>query len=162
MLRKGTEEDIESIRLIAHQTWPDAYKEMISTEQINYMLQKMYNKNELLSQFMQGYVFLLAAGEDKDLGFAVFSNYNLKSQIYKLHKLYVLPQTHGQGVGKLLIDEVINVVRRSGGKTLALNVNRKNKAVEFYQRMGFNIKETVDLDIGDGFLMNDYLMEYTV
>lgn len=159
LLRKGKEEDIESIREIAHQTWPAAYREVISAEQISYMLEKMYNKGELLSQFQQGYSFLMAEENNKDLGFAVFSKTDLKNQIYKLHKLYVLPETHGQGVGKLLINEVINLVKREGGKALELNVNRSNKATEFYKKAGFSVKEAVDLDIGNGFLMNDYVME---
>lgn len=159
LLRKGKEEDIESIREIAHRTWPEAYAAVISAEQIGYMLDKMYNKGELLSQFQQGYVFLMAEQDNKDLGFAVFSKTDLKNQVYKLHKLYVLPETHGQGVGKLLINEVVNLIRRAGGKVLELNVNRGNKATEFYKKAGFSVKEAVDLDIGNGFLMNDYVME---
>lgn len=159
LLRKGKEEDIESIREIAHQTWPAAYSELISAEQISYMLEKMYNKGELLSQFQQGYSFLMAGENNKDLGFAVFSKTDSENQIFKLHKLYVLPETHGQGVGKLLINEVVNQARRAGGKALELNVNRSNKATEFYKKAGFSVKEAVDLDIGNGFLMNDYVME---
>ncbi len=159
LLRKGKEDDIESIREIAYKTWPEAYAAVISAEQISYMLEKMYNKGELLSQFQQGYFFLMAEEDKKDLGFAVFSKTDLKNQTYKLHKLYVLPETHGKGIGKLLINEVVNLVRRAGGKVLELNVNRGNRATEFYKKAGFSVKEAVDLDIGNGFLMNDYVME---
>lgn len=159
LLRKGKEEDIPSIQHIANKTWPEAYISIISEEQIDYMLKKMYNKGELLSQFQQGYSFLMAEQDGKDLGFAVFSIADSASRIFKLHKLYVLPETHGQGVGKLLINEVVNLARRAGGVSLELNVNRDNKATAFYERAGFNIKETVDLDIGNGFLMNDYVMQ---
>jgi ribosomal protein S18 acetylase RimI-like enzyme len=162
ILRKGKEEDIESIQQLASKTWPDAYGAIISAGQIKYMLDKMYNKGELLSQLEQGHVFLIAEEDDKDLGFAGFSVTDSKEHIYKLHKLYVLPETHGKGVGKLLINEVVNLVRGAGGKFLQLNVNRDNKATEFYKKAGFIIKETVDLDIGNGFLMNDYVMEMPV
>ncbi|WP_316816679.1 GNAT family N-acetyltransferase [Pedobacter nyackensis] len=159
LLRKGKEEDIPSIQNIANKTWPEAYSSIISEEQITYMLKKMYNRGELLSQLEQGYAFLMAEQDGKDLGFAVFSNVDPANHIFKLHKLYVLPETHGQGVGKLLINEVVNLVRRAGGVSLELNVNRDNKATAFYERAGFTIKETVDLDIGNGFLMNDYVMQ---
>jgi len=159
LLRKGKEEDIASIQDIADKTWPDAFASILSKEQISYMLKMMYNKGELLSQFQKGYTFLMAEEDNKDLGFAVFSTVGSSPHVFKLHKLYVLPDTHGKGVGKLLINEVANLAKRAGGIALRLNVNRDNKAVAFYERAGFTIKETVDLDIGNGFLMNDYVME---
>ncbi|SDL44746.1 L-amino acid N-acyltransferase YncA [Pedobacter sp. ok626] len=162
LLRNGKEEDIESIQKMANKTWPAAYSDIISAEQIAYMLDKMYNKGELLSQFQKGYTFLIAEENDVDLGFASFSIHDSTNCIYKLHKLYVLPEAHGKGLGKLLINEVVNMVRRAGGKSLELNVNRDNKATKFYLKAGFNVKETVDLDIGNGFLMNDYVMELAI
>lgn len=162
ILRKAKEEDIDTIRDMAGRTWPYAYGDIISKEQIQYMLDKMYNKGELLSQFQKGHVFLIAEENDRDLGFAGFSVIDSKNQRYKLHKLYVLPETHGKGVGKLLINEVVNLLREAGAKALQLNVNRNNKATEFYKKAGFVIKETVDLDIGNGYLMNDYVMEMPI
>lgn len=159
MLRKAKEADIPSVQNMARSTWPEAYGGIISAEQISYMLDKMYNKGELLSQFQQGHIFLIAEADDKDLGFAGFSVIDSKNRVYKLHKLYVLPDAHGMGVGKLLINEVVDLIRDAGGKYLQLNVNRNNKATEFYKKAGFTIKETIDLDIGNGFLMNDYVME---
>lgn len=159
LLRKGKEEDIPAIQDIANKTWPEAYASIISQEQISYMLKKMYNKGELLSQFQQGYTFLMAGEDNEDLGFAVFSIIDSANHIFKLHKLYVLPETHGKGVGKLLINEVVSLARRAGGVSLELNVNRDNKATAFYEKAGFTVKETVDLDIGNGFLMQDYVMQ---
>lgn len=159
ILRKAKEADIEIIQELARGTWPAAYAEIISTAQIEYMLDKMYNKGELLSQLQKGHTFLIAEEGSRDLGFAGFSSVDSDNHIYKLHKLYVLPEAHGKGLGKILINEVVNQVRDAGGKALQLNVNRDNKAAEFYKKAGFIVKETVDLDIGNGFLMNDYVME---
>lgn len=159
ILRKAKEEDIEMIQSLARKTWPMAYSAIISAEQIEYMLDKMYNKGELLSQLQQGHTFLIAEEGEADLGFAGFSIHDTDQRIYKLHKLYVLPEAHGKGVGKILINEVVNQIRDLGATALQLNVNRQNKAADFYKKGGFIIKETVDLDIGNGFLMNDYVME---
>lgn len=159
ILRRGKEQDIESIQDLANRTWHVTYGAYLSVEQIEYMLEKMYNKGELLSQFKDGYVFLMAEAGGEDLGFACFSILDSGQKIYKLHKLYVLPETQGKGVGKLLMNEVVNLVKRAGGAFLQLNVNRNNKASDFYIRAGFVVKETIDLDIGNGFLMNDYVME---
>lgn len=162
ILRKAKEQDIEIIQDIANNTWYDTYGDLLTIEQIKYMLDKMYNKGELLSQLKNGHTFLIAEQNNRDLGFAGFSLINHETATYKLHKLYVLPESHGKGVGKLLINEVLNLVKKSGGTKLQLNVNRNNKASKFYSSAGFIIKETVDLDIGNGFFMNDYVMEKTI
>lgn len=159
-LRKAKEEDIEIIRDIAAATWPSTYLDIIGQAQIDYMLDKMYNKGELLKQFMEGHIFLIAEDGENQFGFAGYSIIGHEERIYKLHKLYVLPSAHGKGVGKILINEVFNQVKDAGGSALQLNVNKHNNAKDFYLKGGFNIKESVKLDIGGGYFMDDYVMEY--
>lgn len=158
-LRKAKEDDIPLIADLAERTWPQTYGDYISEEQLRYMLDRMYNKGELLGQMRKGHIFLIATEDSRDVGFAGFSLINPEEYAYKLHKLYVLPEMHGKGVGKILMNEVVDIARKNNGKTLQLNVNRNNKAKDFYERAGFKIKETVDLEIGNGFYMNDYVME---
>ena len=158
LLRKAKEQDIESIQDIADSTWYNTYADYLSAEQIEYMLGKMYNKGALLSQLQEGHLFLIAEYDRRDVGFAGFSISDHETRSYKLHKLYVLPEMHGQGLGKLLINEVINQIKALGGNYVELNVNRNNKAAEFYKSAGFEIKKSVDLDIGEGYFMNDYIM----
>jgi len=161
-LRKAKEEDLPIIRTLAEQTWPSAYSNIISQEQIVFMLDKMYNQGELLGQLREGHIFLIASELKEDVGFAGFSVLDSGTQTYKLHKLYVLPKMHGKGLGKLLLNEVVSQVKAQGGKFLQLNVNRANKAANFYEKAGFYVKKTVDLDVGNGFFMNDYVMEKEV
>lgn len=159
-LRKAKEQDIEVIRNIAAATWPSTYLELIGQEQIDYMLEKMYNKGELLNQFLGGHIFIIAEDNENQYGFAGYSIIDLEAKIYKLHKLYVLPSAHGKGVGKLLINEVFNQAKEAGASALQLNVNKQNKAKDFYLKGGFEIKEPVKIDIGGGYFMDDYVMEY--
>ncbi|MBE5317666.1 GNAT family N-acetyltransferase [Pedobacter sp. MR2016-19] len=159
-LRKAKEDDIEIIMDIAAATWPSTYLDIIGQAQIDYMLDKMYNKGELLKQFMEGHIFLIAEEGENQFGFAGYSIIGHDARIYKLHKLYVLPSAHGKGVGKILINEVFNQVKDAGGSALQLNVNKHNKAKDFYLKGGFTIKESVKLDIGEGYIMDDYIMEY--
>ncbi|MGF1923671.1 MAG: GNAT family N-acetyltransferase [Bacteroidia bacterium] len=161
-LRKAKAEEIAIISDLAEQIWPQTYSDYISEVQLRFMLSKMYNENELLGQLQSGHTFLIATENGKDIGFAGFSIIDTLHQVFKLHKLYILPEAHGKGVGRLLVKEVINLVQNNGAKTIQLNVNRNNKAKDFYLKEGFNIKETVDLDIGNGFFMNDYVMEKTI
>ncbi len=159
-LRKAKEADLEIVRDIAAATWPSTYLDIIGQAQIDYMLEKMYNKGELLKQLMEGHIFLIAEEGENQFGFAGYSITGHEERIYKLHKLYVLPSAHGRGVGKILINEVFNQVKDAGASALQLNVNKHNKAKDFYLKGGFTIKESVKLDIGGGFFMDDYVMEY--
>lgn len=159
-LRKAKEQDIEIIRDIAAATWPSAYLEIIGQAQIDYMLNKMYNRGELIKQLMEGHIFLIAEEGSNQYGFAGYSIIGHEERIYKLHKLYVLPSAHGKGVGKILINEVFNQVKDAGASALQLNVNKNNKAKNFYMKAGFIIKESIKLDIGEGYFMDDYVMEY--
>lgn len=161
-IRKATAADMPIVTELAELIWPQTYSEYISEAQLRYMLNLMYNQEELLSQYHKGYTFFIASVQGKDVGFACASLLEEQNHIYKLHKLYVLPSTQGMGIGKLLIDKVVDLVAAEGGKFLQLNVNRKNKATNFYLKMGFIIKETVDINIGDGFFMNDYVMELPI
>ncbi len=158
-LRKAKEEDLPIISNLAEQTWPTAYCDIISAEQITFMLDKMYNQGELLNQLREGHTFLIASDLKDDVGFAGFSVINSETQTFKLHKLYVLPKMQGKGVGKILMNEVVDQIKKQGARFLQLNVNRNNKAKDFYGKTGFKIKETVDVNIGNGFFMNDYVME---
>lgn len=162
LFRKAKEEDLQVISDLAEEIWPQVYNEYLSEAQLRYMLDLMYNKGELLAQLQQGYTFLIAEDGSKDVGFACSSLEDPLTQTYKLHKLYVLPEMHGKGVGKILINEIKNLAQRNGGKFLQLNVNRNNNAKDFYLKGGFKIKETVDVNIGNGFFMNDYVMELEI
>jgi ribosomal protein S18 acetylase RimI-like enzyme len=158
-LRKAKEDDLTIIRALAEQTWPTAYSDIISAEQIKFMLEKMYNQGVLLEQLRDGHSFLIASDTEGDVGFAGFSVIDSERYVFKLHKLYVLPKMHGKGVGKILIQEVFDKVKAEGGKFLQLNVNKANKAKDFYEKAGFYVKYSTVLDIGNGFYMDDYVME---
>lgn len=162
LLRTAKEQDLPVIAKIASITWEPTYVPIIGREQVDYMLEKMYSNGALLGQLMKGDIFLIATMNGKDVGFASYAVLDDGDHVYKLHKLYVLPEMHGKGIGKFLINEVVNKVRHAGGKKLQLNVNRANIAREFYESAGFKIKETVDIEIGNGFFMNDYVMELVI
>ena len=156
-IRLATLKDISDIQKIAFSTWPVAYSAIISQEQLNYMLEMFYSKESLLDQIKTNHTFLLAVQDGLSVGFA---SYNLvKKDIYKLQKLYVLPPQHKSGAGKLLLTEVISRIKETGAKKIWLNVNRHNKAIGFYEHMGFSIIKEDDIKIGNDYYMNDFVME---
>ncbi|MDX5346921.1 MAG: GNAT family N-acetyltransferase [Hymenobacteraceae bacterium] len=160
-IRPATPADFATIQQIAHNTWPHTCKDILSKEQIPYMLNWMYSFHALQEQVMQkGHQFLLAEEGGDAVGFTGYElNYKGRPET-KIHKIYMLPAAQGKGIGKALMDAVAAIARSNGNSTLTLNVNRYNKAVTFYQRYGFTISGQVDIDIGNNYLMEDYIMQY--
>ena len=156
-------ESIETIRHLAYETWPVAYGNILSSEQLKYMLEKFYSLSSLQHQISDlHHQFLLVSKNEKAIGFASFSPHDENATIFHLNKIYVLPGQQGQSIGKQLLDFVINEIRKCGGVAVQLNVNRNNKALHFYERQGFTIIREEDIDIGNGYFMNDYVMEVLV
>jgi ribosomal protein S18 acetylase RimI-like enzyme len=157
-IRKATPEDVETIREIAEKTWWVAYSPILEKEQISFMLDDIYSVEKITSQLKNNsQTYLLLVEDNKPVAFAAYSPREEDPEIYKLHKLYCLPETQGKGYGKILINEVINKTVEAGKHTLDLNVNRHNKAKNFYEKMGFQVAYEEDIPIGD-YWMNDYVM----
>ena len=156
----ATKEQLPIVRDLAYKIWPNTYGEILSKEQLDYMLDSFYSIDNLEAQmFQKNQVFMLIQDEDKYLGFCAYELNIENSKKTKLHKIYVLPETQGKGVGKRLLEEVENIAKKAGNLHLILNVNRFNKALEFYKHKGFTIVEELDIEIGNGYLMEDYVME---
>lgn len=161
-ITEATEPDLPIIRAIAYQTWPSTFGEILSSAQIDYMLNMMYSLDALTAQIKdKNHVFLLAQEADSQecLGFISYEfDYRNQSKT-KIHKIYLIPASQGKGVGRLLIDQVAMLAIERENLSLSLNVNKYNKAIQFYERMGFATVDTETIDIGEGFLMEDFIME---
>ncbi|MCO6148708.1 GNAT family N-acetyltransferase [Flavobacterium sp. NRK1] len=158
-IRRATPEDFEIIYNLAVNTWNVTYEKILSKEQLDYMLDMMYSLNAITDQILvKGHHFILLSENNNYLGFASYE-LNYLSGIAKLHKLYVLPETQGRGAGKLLIDKVEEAAKRNGNNIVSLNVNRYNNAVNFYIKNGYKKIKEEDIDIGSGYLMEDFIME---
>lgn len=158
-IRPAGIEDINTIGFLAQQIWPDAYANILSAEQLKYMLHLIYSPASLWEQMQQKHHrFLIAELNEEPVGFASYSQID-DSNVYKLHKLYVRTNIQGKGLGKALLEAVMEEISNIGATTLLLNVNRHNKAKNFYEKFGFKITGEEDIDIGSGYFMNDYVME---
>lgn len=159
----ATEEHYPVINSLAHRTWPHTFGKILTKEQIAYMLGWMYSIPSIHEQVeKKGHHYILALKEKEFVGYTSFENNYNQSSDTKLHKIYVLPECQGTGAGKVLMDEVIRRTATAGNKNLLLNVNRDNPAIGFYQKKGFEIIYTEDIDIGNGYFMNDYVMRLKV
>lgn len=158
VIREADITDVDIIRRIADETWWPTYGPILTPEQIAYMLDVLYSEEKIHSQIVnREQTFLILVEDEQPVAFAAYSPREEDPEIYKLHKLYCLPQTQGKGYGKILINEVGNRVLAAGKNTLDLNVNRFNKARSFYEKMDFQVVYEEDIAIGS-YWMNDFVM----
>lgn len=151
---------IPAIRQLANKTWKVAYADILSPQQMEYMLQMFYSEASLNEQMKHGHQFIVAFENNTFIGFASYSPKSaLEPRVFRLHKLYIDPIQQGKRVGKTLIDFIIADIKTASATSLELNVNRHNKALHFYSKLGFTIVKEEDIDIGQGYFMNDYVME---
>ncbi|WP_264551210.1 GNAT family N-acetyltransferase [Flavobacterium sp. N2038] len=155
--------DIKIIQKITNITWPITYGEILSQEQLDYMLGLFYSDEALAKQIEnKEQLFYLISDSSSTIGFiGIEHNYKYEA-ITKIHKIYLLPETQGKGYGKIVFDSIEKLALENNSSALSLNVNRFNTALNFYKKIGFEIKETVDIEIGNGYLMEDYVMGKTL
>lgn len=157
-VRPATAQDVPAIIDIAEQTWWPAYREILSYDQIRYMLNVLYAPSKLQSEIANGDQTYLVLEDDGIIrAFASFSQRNDDRLVAKVHKLYVLPVGQKQGYGRALIAEIEGRLRGKGIGIVELNVNRFNAARGFYERLGFRVVRQEDIPIGP-YWMNDYVM----
>jgi diamine N-acetyltransferase len=155
----ATKDQLTIVKELAHKIWPDAYSEILSVAQLEYMLENFYAIPSLEAQFEAGHIFLLAEEKGEYLGFAAFELNCKTTPKTKLHKLYVLPSTQGTGLGKMFLEVIENCARQANNTHLFLNVNKYNKAQRFYEKQNFEIILEEVIPIGNDYIMDDYVME---
>ncbi|MFN7044303.1 MAG: GNAT family N-acetyltransferase [Flavobacterium sp.] len=143
--------------------WPVAYGEILSKAQLDYMIDKFYNETALCEQIeVKGHVFYLAQDDNgKYVGFLSYE-INCEPNRTKIHKIYVLPETQGTGLGRQFFELVKEKAIENKQKAIFLNVNKYNNAIHFYTKLGFTKVKDEVIDIGNGYVMDDYVMEVVI
>ena len=157
-IRKATKDDCPQIRQLAEQIFPATYKEIISQEQIDFMMDWMYSISNLNKQMDDGHIYFLAYRETAPVGYVSVEQQN--KDLFHLQKIYVLGSEQGTGCGKFIFTEAVKYIKtvHPAPCTMELNVNRENRAIRFYEHMGMHKARQGDFSIGNGYFMNDYIM----
>ena len=165
-IRLAQQHELPILEKLARAIWPDTYASIISAEQIDYMLNWMYSTAKLQEQLQQGHEFYLLSDKGTDLGFVALEwlqpDHSNTRAIIKINKLYVLPQVQQKGLGSALIFKAIERAKQTKVSKLILQVNKANSAQYFYKKLGFVVQKEWMFDIGNGFVMDDYIMELSL
>lgn len=153
--RASSQAELNLIAEMAAHIWPITYGHIISPEQMDYMLRKFYNPQVLFTQLSDSRRILLLQDKNAILGYIDIEDRGADQFI---HKFYLLISEQNKGLGTSAMQLLI-AQENSSNKTLRLQVNRQNyQAINFYFKNGFVIETVLDLDIGNDFYMNDFLM----
>ena len=160
-----TPEQLAIVAELAHEIWYEFYVPLIGRAQVDYMVAKFQNAAAMQSQIDQGYEYFLvqqattnASGPPMaDIGYCAVQEQ--PDGALFLSKFYLHKSARGSGTGRKCMEFIEGLARRRGLSLLWLTVNKGNPSVQAYQRLGFRVAADLVMDIGGGFVMDDYRME---
>lgn len=158
-IRKARIDDCGLINQMAGEVFPATYQEILSPGQLDYMMDWMYPPENIRKQMEEeGHVYFIAYEGDEPCGYV--SVQQQEENVFHLQKIYVLPHFQGAHCGSFLFREAVRYIKEVHPEPclMELNVNRNNKALLFYERMGMRKLREGDFPIGNGYYMNDYIM----
>lgn len=151
-------DELPLVNEMAAKIWPDAYREINSPEQTSHMLELMYSPQAMEQDLADGVIYQWILCQDEPVGF-IAAGPIISGEPCVLHKCYVLNEAQGSGYGKAALRLLFKRLCKKGTTLVRLRVNRKNsRAIRFYQSLGFSVESEDILDIGGGFVMDDYIM----
>ncbi|MFN3754275.1 GNAT family N-acetyltransferase [Flavobacterium sp.] len=163
VVEKNSDADFKDVIAIANEVWPKTYGSILGQAQLDYMMNMMYSIEALQTQAKdKQHHFILAKENNLSVGFASYEFDCNATKKTKIHKIYVLSTQQGKGTGKMLLNYIAVEAKKQHNKAIFLNVNKYNSAQHFYKKLGFEITEEVVIDIGQGYVMDDYVMEKQV
>ena len=157
-IQPATPDDIPTLRELARRIWHQYYPGIITREQIDYMLARMYDATTIRREMAEGVAWDLVRQQTVPVGF-ISCSFHAAGQQVKLSKLYLLPELHGHGIGRQMLQHVREQSVKFGATEIRLQVNKGNtRAIRAYEMAGFSVLETAVTDIGGGFVMDDFIM----
>ena len=151
--------DINIVAQLAHNIWNQHYVPIIGQDQVDYMVEKFQSETAISQQLQEGYEYFIIEHQSHPCGYLALVPNQVTCKIM-ISKIYVDSNHRGLGLGRELLDFTVEKAKKEGFKTIWLTVNKYNtNSIQWYEKQGFQIKEKVVFDIGNGFIMDDYLLE---
>ncbi len=162
LIKVKTKEQIEETSRLAYEIWNEHYISIISQEQIDYMVQKFQSAEVIEQQIKeQNYEYYNFVDEGKSVGY--FSFVEQDGDVMFLSKIYLLKSERGKGFSRQAFEFMKKEAKKRGLSKIWLTVNRGNKhSIEIYKKFGMYIERTQIADIGEDFVMDDFVFVYDV
>ena len=145
---------------MAKKIWHEHYGSILEHDHIDYMLQEFQSPNAIGEQINNGYCYCILSADDADIGYI---SYVLHDTYLYLSKFYILEEHRGNGYGRYVIEQLKDVCRDNSLSEIRLNVNKYNSdSISAYKNIGFKTVDEEVIDIGGGYVMDDYVMSLEV
>ncbi len=152
----NTESDYKSISELATTIWKEHYTDIIGSRQVDYMLKKYQTVEAIKDQIEEGALYYLITHQGYTVGYLSFYK---KTDCLFLNKIYILREWRGKGIGKKTMHYLETTAEYLGYSCISLTVNKNNKtAIKAYEKIGFKQVRDIVIDIGNDFVMDDYIM----
>ncbi|MCR4794299.1 MAG: GNAT family N-acetyltransferase [Ruminococcus sp.] len=157
-----TGSELREVAELADKIWHECFVGIISTGQIDYMVEKFQSYEAMTKQTAeQGYSYFAVREDDELCGY--FAVKPEEDERFFLSKLYLRSDKRGRGIASMMLKRVFEEARSCEKKKVYLTVNKHNDhAIEVYKKTGFVIAAEAVTDIGNGFVMDDYIFEYVL
>jgi len=157
-----SEEDIAEVARLAREIWQEHYLPIIGQAQIDYMLEKFQSSGAITRQIEQKYEYYLVLDRAQSAGYVGLVPDPGESKLL-LSKIYIRKELRGRGLGKETLEFLENICRQRSITTIWLTVNKNNAcSISWYTKRGFTNTGPTVQDIGEGFVMDDFIMEKTI
>ena len=151
------ESDIPDLASLASKIWHEYFPIILSNEQIDYMVDKFQSVHAMKDQISHGYHYYFINLDGKRIG---YTGLEPEGDALFISKVYLMKDYRGRGLGSETIKNIFIMCETEGFRSAYLTVNKNNKkAISAYQRNGFVTVRSQVTDIGNGFVMDDYVME---
>ncbi len=156
-----TLEDIQKTAELADAVWHECYAELLSLQQIEYMVDKFQSPQEIEKQIKeQSYHYYLVKNENRAVA---YMGVQVQDRQLYLSKIYILKEYRGQGLAQSLMNKANSLGAMYACISIWLTVNKGNeRAIAAYEKEGFQRIREQCVDIGAGFVMDDYVYEKTL
>ena len=153
--------DLAIVEALAEQIWHEHYTPLIGAAQVEYMVEKFQRAPAMQAQIRDGYEYFLVRRDAQAVGYIAVQAQASERQLF-ISKLYLHKSARGSGTGRACMEFIERLARQRGLDRLWLTVNKGNPSVLAYERLGFSIARAIVMDIGGGFVMDDYRMEKSI
>ncbi|MEZ5911557.1 MAG: GNAT family N-acetyltransferase [Paracoccaceae bacterium] len=151
--------DADRIARLARVIWVDHYTPIIGADQVDYMLATLHSPDAIAREIASGaFNYYIVSDGEADLGYL---SYKLEDKELFLSKIYLLPSARGRGLGKAALAFLRSRATEKGLRSIRLTVNKMNSGtIRAYEAIGFTTTRAVKADIGNGYFMDDFIMEW--
>lgn len=153
--------NIKELAQLASEIWHEYWVIILSPEQIDYMVEKFQSEQAITNQIEQdNYTYFYIKTENEFAGYIGLSQ---KEDYLFLSKFYLKKEYRHKGFGTSGFEFIKNFAKQNNYSKIILTVNKYNKnTISAYNKWGFKTIDSVVTDIGNNFVMDDYIMQYDI